>query len=56
MSWLDKLLPPRIKGGASASGGKRVPEGVWVKCPSCTTLSGYRTEFSASMWRQSACE
>lgn len=33
MSWLDKLLPPRIK--RSVPGGKRVPEGVWVKCREC---------------------
>lgn len=33
MSWIDKLLPPRIKG----TGGKNksVPEGLWSKCPSC---------------------
>ncbi len=36
MNWLDKLLPPRIKrSGATA---KRVPEGVWVKCPSCDAV------------------
>ena len=33
MTWLDKLLPPRIK--RSNAAGKRVPEGLWVKCPSC---------------------
>jgi acetyl-CoA carboxylase carboxyl transferase subunit beta len=37
MSWLDKILPPRIKRAASAA-GKRVPEGVWVKCPSCDSV------------------
>ncbi len=36
MSWLDKLLPPRIK--KPSGNGKRVPEGVWVKCPSCETV------------------
>ena len=34
MSWLEKLLPPRIKRDA-VTDHKRVPEGVWVKCPSC---------------------
>ncbi len=34
MSWLDKVLP-RIK--KSESSNRRVPEGVWVKCPSCET-------------------
>ena len=33
MSWLDKLLPPRIKRNSESA--RRVPEGVWVKCPSC---------------------
>lgn len=37
MSWLDKILPPRINKNAD-SGGKRVPEGLWVKCPSCETV------------------
>ena len=34
MSWLQKLLPPRIK---STPGVRKtpVPEGLWVKCPSC---------------------
>jgi acetyl-CoA carboxylase carboxyl transferase subunit beta len=36
MSWLDKLLPPRIK--RQAEGGKKVPEGLWVKCPSCDAV------------------
>lgn len=37
MSWLDKILPPRINKSAD-SAGKRVPEGLWVKCPSCETV------------------
>jgi acetyl-CoA carboxylase carboxyl transferase subunit beta len=36
MTWLDKLLPPRIK--RSAGGPKRVPEGLWVKCPACDAV------------------
>jgi len=36
MSWLDKLLPPKIqRDGARTS--KSMPEGLWVKCPSCET-------------------
>ena len=40
MSWLDKLLPPRIQrtAGANTSGVKRVPEGLWVKCPACDAV------------------
>lgn len=34
MSWLDKVLP-RIK--KSENSNRRVPEGLWVKCPSCET-------------------
>lgn len=33
MSWLDKILPPRIN--REDKNTKRVPEGVWVKCPNC---------------------
>ena len=48
MSWLDKLLPPRIKGGTNSAGGKRVPEGVWVKCPSCDTVL-YSADLDANL-------
>ncbi len=37
MSWLDKLLPPRIQRSENAS-RKTIPEGLWVKCPSCETV------------------
>ncbi|MEN9776125.1 MAG: hypothetical protein RL322_3195 [Pseudomonadota bacterium] len=36
MSWLDKLLPPRIK--RQSDGSRKVPEGLWVKCPSCDAV------------------
>lgn len=36
MSWLDKLLPPRIKRAAGSA--KKIPEGLWVKCPSCDAV------------------
>jgi acetyl-CoA carboxylase carboxyl transferase subunit beta len=35
MSWIDKLLPPRIKQGGSR---KIVPEGLWIKCPGCEAV------------------
>ena len=38
MSWLERILPPRIKRAATPAGGKRVPEGVWVKCPACDAV------------------
>lgn len=34
MSWLDKILPPKIKRDDSTS--SVVPEGLWSKCPSCS--------------------
>ncbi len=46
MTWLDKLLPPRIK--RSHAGGKRVPEGVWVKCPSCDAVL-YSADLEANL-------
>jgi len=47
MSWLQKLLPPRIK---SAPGERRtpVPEGLWVKCPSCEAVL-YRTDLENNL-------
>jgi acetyl-CoA carboxylase carboxyl transferase subunit beta len=35
MSWLEKLLPPRIKQGGTR---KVVPEGLWTKCPGCEAV------------------
>jgi acetyl-CoA carboxylase carboxyl transferase subunit beta len=37
MSWLQKLLPPRIKRNESAR-NKSIPEGLWSKCPSCEAV------------------
>lgn len=36
MSWLQKLLPPKIKRGDGAR--KSVPEGLWCKCPACESV------------------
>ncbi|VFR78130.1 Acetyl-coenzyme A carboxyl transferase beta chain [plant metagenome] len=39
MSWIEKLLPPRInKTSANDAAARRVPEGLWVKCPSCEAV------------------
>ncbi|MDR2881948.1 MAG: acetyl-CoA carboxylase, carboxyltransferase subunit beta, partial [Azoarcus sp.] len=35
MSWLQKLLPPRIKRDEGAVRNKSIPEGLWIKCPDC---------------------
>ena len=37
MSWLEKLLPPKILHTDPAD-RRSVPEGLWVKCPSCETV------------------
>ena len=42
MSWLQKLLPPKIKRSIGDS-RKTVPEGLWSKCPSCEAVL-YRTD------------
>jgi acetyl-CoA carboxylase carboxyl transferase subunit beta len=37
MSWLEKLLPSKIQ-QTDPSERRTVPEGLWVKCPSCETV------------------
>ena len=37
MSWIEKLLPPRIQ-RAEGPNRKNFPEGLWIKCPSCETV------------------
>ena len=46
MSWLEKLLPPRIQRSDSNS-RRSVPEGLWVKCPSCESVL-YRTDLESN--------
>lgn len=36
MSWLQKLLPPKIQRGTGPK--KTVPEGLWTKCPACNAV------------------
>ena len=38
MSWLQKLLPPRIKRDEGAVRNKSIPEGLWIKCPACESV------------------
>ena len=37
MSWLQKLLPPKIQ-RSEGGGRKTVPEGLWTKCPACDAV------------------
>ena len=48
MSWLQKLLPPRI---SSTPGGKKtpVPEGLWIKCSACEAVL-YRTDLEKNLF------
>jgi acetyl-CoA carboxylase carboxyl transferase subunit beta len=47
MSWLQKLLPPRIN---APSGIKKtaVPEGLWIKCTACEAVL-YRTDLEKNL-------
>jgi len=46
MSWLQKLLPPKIQ---RSSGPKRaVPEGLWTKCPACDAVL-YSTDLEKNL-------
>ena len=47
MSWIEKLLPPRIN-RKNDVGSKRVPEGVWTKCPSCEAVL-YKEDLKATL-------
>jgi acetyl-CoA carboxylase carboxyl transferase subunit beta len=47
MSWLDKLLPPKIQ-HTDPAGRRSVPEGLWVKCPSCESVL-YNTDLQKNL-------
>ena len=47
MSWIEKILPPRINRSNEAN-ARRVPEGLWVKCPGCETVL-YKEDLVATL-------
>ena len=47
MTWLQKLLPPRIKSTPGVS-KKSMPEGLWVKCTACEAVL-YRTDLDKNL-------
>jgi acetyl-CoA carboxylase carboxyl transferase subunit beta len=48
MSWLQKLLPPKIKRDG-ATPKKVVPEGLWSKCDACEAVL-YRTDLEKNLF------
>ena len=47
MSWLEKLLPPKIQPTDPAE-RRAIPEGLWIKCPSCETVL-YKTDLEQNL-------
>jgi acetyl-CoA carboxylase carboxyl transferase subunit beta len=46
MSWLQKLLPPKIQ--RTGGGAKKVPEGLWTKCAACDAVL-YSTDLEKNL-------
>jgi acetyl-CoA carboxylase carboxyl transferase subunit beta len=47
MSWLEKLLPPKIQ-HTDPEQRRAVPEGLWIKCPACETVL-YKTDLEKNL-------
>jgi acetyl-CoA carboxylase carboxyl transferase subunit beta len=47
MSWFEKLLPPKIQ-PTDPTERRTVPEGLWIKCPSCETVL-YKTDLDQNL-------
>ena len=47
MSWLQKLLPPKIQ-RAEGAARKQVPEGLWTKCAACDAVL-YSTDLEKNL-------
>ena len=47
MSWLEKLLPPKIQ-QTDPEQRRAVPEGLWIKCPACETVL-YKTDLEKNL-------
>ncbi len=48
MSWLTKLLPPKIKREQGVKHRSNLPEGLWSKCPSCEAVL-YATDLEKNL-------
>jgi len=47
MSWIEKLLPPRIQRNDQTH-RKSIPEGLWIKCPTCEAVL-YKTDLEKNL-------
>jgi acetyl-CoA carboxylase carboxyl transferase subunit beta len=47
MNWLTRLVPERIR-TRTATASRKVPEGLWAKCPECKAVL-YRTELEHNL-------
>jgi acetyl-CoA carboxylase carboxyl transferase subunit beta len=47
MSWLEKLLPSKM-GSSDPTERRQVPEGLWIKCPSCDSVL-YKTDLEQNL-------
>nr|WP_276598316.1 acetyl-CoA carboxylase, carboxyltransferase subunit beta [Roseateles koreensis] len=47
VSWLEKLLPPKMQ-QTDPNERRMVPEGLWIKCPSCETVL-YKTDLEQNI-------
>lgn len=47
MSWLEKLLPAKIQQTEAKDRTQQIPEGLWVKCPSCESVL-YKTDLESN--------
>ena len=54
MSWLEKLLPPKIQ-QTDPSERRTIPEGLWLKCPSCETVL-YKTDLEGNFYVCPKCD
>jgi len=48
MSWFEKLIPSRIRTDATTSKKKSIPEGLWHKCPTCSSVL-YRADLERNL-------
>ena len=53
MSWLDKILPPRMQ--STEEKKSDMPDGLWMKCPSCDEVL-YKSDLEANQYVCPKCD